>query len=336
MAHRDIIVVGASMGGVEFLPRLAATLPGDLPATVLVVQHMAEGEKSYLPEIIARRSKFPFAPAVDGAPLELGRGWVAVPGVHLMVEGGRIRLARGPKDCRARPSVDVLFRSAAYEYGPRVIGIVLSGNLDDGTAGLWAIKDRGGVAIVQDLREAPYPSMPMNAARHVQIDHRLGIEEISPLLVRLTSEEAASMEHKDADRENLLAEVEMALADGGRHPDMGSLGAPVSYTCPECHGSMIRINEGSIQRYRCHTGHAFGDASLDIEQSEAIESALWQALAKLEERELLLRDIAARSEHATGAAEDSATLGAQAADLRRVGNRLREILKEPVIAGSGS
>ncbi len=331
MPQRNIIVVGASLGGVEFLPRLAATLPAGLPASILVVQHILENESSQLPRIINRSSRIPFTPAVDGEELVQGRGYVGVPGVHLMVESGRIRLARGPKECRARPSVDVLFRSAAYEYGPRVIGIVMSGNLDDGTAGLWAIKDRGGIAIIQSPEEAPYASMPANALRHVQVDYTLRVDDMGKVLESLTTEEVGAMEEKTEGREKMQMELGIATADSSKIREFKQLGPPVNYTCPECHGSMVRINEGSNQRYRCHTGHAFGDASLNLEQTEAVESALWQALAKMEERELLLRDQAKRSRD-TGLERQLA----QAEELKRLGTKLREILKEPVIASSSA
>src|SRR5262249_42670923 len=182
MAHRDLIVIGASLGGFDALPRLVEGLPEDLPAAVLVVQHISPNAPSYLAERLNRAGPLQATQAIDGERLRPGRIYVGVPNRHLMIEHDQIRLSRGPKESHARPSIDVLFRSAALYAGPRAIGLILTGRLDDGTAGLWAIKDRGGIAIVQSPQEAAHSSMPESAIAHVAVDYTLPISDIPNIL----------------------------------------------------------------------------------------------------------------------------------------------------------
>lgn len=191
MPHRDVIVVGTSAGGVEALRELAAALPPDLPASVLIVLHLSPGGPGLLPAILNRAGPLPAAHATDGEELRRGRIYVAPPDFHMLVADGRLRLARGPRENLHRPAIDALFRSAAAAWGPRVIGVVLTGALDDGTAGLGAIKRTGGVAVVQDPEEAAYPSMPRSALRNVRVDHCVPLAEIPPLLDQLSREPLA-------------------------------------------------------------------------------------------------------------------------------------------------
>lgn len=237
-----------------------------------------------------------------------------------MVQDGRIRLSRGPRESHARPAIDVLFRSAAHEYGPRVVGVLLTGLLDDGTAGLWAIKDRGGVAIVQSPREEAYPQMPLNALKHVEIDHEIEIADMAGVLRRLIREELPFQEVAMSS-DDMQAEIRIARGEGDFRLDFARLGQPSSFTCPQCHGSMRRIDEGSHRRFRCHTGHAFGEASLQSEQNTSIELTLTQALALLEEQEMLLQ----------GADPHQSRV----AEVQRISTRLRALIDE-VTPGSAS
>lgn len=179
MAYRDLVVVGASAGGVEALQSLVSGLAPDLPVAMLVVLHVPPYEQSNLASILARTARLPVEVASDGAPIVKGRIYVAVPDHHLLIEKNRLRVTRGPKENRARPAVDALFRSAAFSFGPRVIGVVLSGSLDDGTAGLWTVKDRGGIALVQSPAEAMFSSMPESALQHVDVDGVLPLQALS-------------------------------------------------------------------------------------------------------------------------------------------------------------
>jgi two-component system chemotaxis response regulator CheB len=327
MAHRDIIVIGASLGGVEAIPSLLETFPADLPAAVFVVLHMHDSGPSRLLEIARRASSFPVKNAVDGERIEPGQGYLGVPSRHLMLQSGRVRLADGPRDCHARPSINVLFRSAAHEFGRRVIGVVMTGMLDDGSAGLWAIKDRGGIAIVQSPDEAPYPQMPANAARQVAVDHTLKVAEMADVLARLVGEELSG---EETPMENKGMKTELDIAGGARisEAEFSSLGEPSLLTCPECQGSMVRITEGRNERYRCHTGHAFGEASLSQQQLQSIEAAITHSLALLEEREFLYRTTAQRRKDAGNEPEYERQL-THADRMRDMGAVLKKLLESP-------
>ena len=194
MVKRDIIVIGASAGGLQALSALLGKLPKDLQASVFVVWHISPNHRSILPAVLNRAGKLPATHAVDGEPIRPGRIYVAPPAYHLVLEVDRVRLTKGPKENRSRPAVDTLFRSAAYAFGPRVIGVVLTGALDDGTAGLWSIKDRGGIAIVQDPQEAENPSMPESAKQHVEVDYCIPIAQIAETLIHLTGVPVAETE----------------------------------------------------------------------------------------------------------------------------------------------
>jgi len=293
MPHQDVIVVGASAGGVEVLKTLTAALPRDLDAVVLVVLHVAPSSPSVLPKLLQRGAELPVAFAENGEPLVRGRVYVAPPDRHLVVEHGRVRLTRSPRENHSRPAIDPLFRSAALAYGPRVIGVILSGRLDDGTAGLWAVKDRGGTAVVQDPDEARHPDMPRNALRYTAADHVARAEELAPLLVRLTKEPAPVAESAPASRE-LELEVRIAMEDHALQLGVMQLGPVSPYTCPECHGVLVRVRDGGVPRFRCHTGHAFALDSLLASLTETVEQTLWNALRAVEETIMLLREAAGR------------------------------------------
>jgi two-component system chemotaxis response regulator CheB len=285
---KDIIVIGASAGGVEALMTIAGGLPKDLPASVFVVIHTSPESPGVMAGILARAGALPAMNAVDGERIEPGRIYVAPPDQHLIIEPNRVRLTRGPKENRFRPAVDPLFRSAAQVYGPRVIGVILTGNLDDGTAGLWAVKQLGGTSVVQDPQEAFAPSMPRSAMRYARVDHCLPLSEIAPLLVRLTStpiEEEGAYEVPD----EMEIEVRIAKEDTALDAGVLKLGEPSNYACPECHGVLLQLNEEKRIRFRCHTGHAYSVDSLLAEITEGVEDSLWTAIRSLEESVLLLR-----------------------------------------------
>jgi two-component system, chemotaxis family, protein-glutamate methylesterase/glutaminase len=329
MAYRDIVVIGASLGGVEALPKLVAGLPADLPAAVLIVQHIAPDTPNFLAERLNSAGPLPARPAIDNELLEPQRIYMAVPDHHLMIEDDRVRLTRGPRESHARPSVDVLFRSAAYHGGARVIGVVLTGTLDDGTAGLWAIKDRGGVAIVQSPKEAAYPSMPQSALRHVAVDYTLQLTDI-PNVLRSLTRERIEVRERDMN-EKLKIETRIAFENSALEHGVRTLGTPSFYTCPECHGSMVAIEEGSIKRYRCHTGHAYSAPALLEQALPAIEATLWSALAQAEERQILLHELAqpagSEASEAGGQEQDYAR---QEREMQLLTERIRELMRDPL------
>jgi two-component system chemotaxis response regulator CheB len=258
-----------------------------------------------LPQILSKAGPLPAVNPQDGDRIEPGRIYVAPNDRHMLLEHGTIRIARGPKENRFRPAVDPLFRSAAYIYGPRVIGVVLTGALDDGTAGLWTIKLRGGTAIVQEPSDAQVRSMPLNALDNVEVDHKLPALEIGALLGRLVREPAGpaprvpATEDEKTAREILIARERDALEEGSLH-----LGDLSPFTCPECHGVLAMLREGSIVRFRCHTGHAFSADALLAANSEDLEARLWDAVRASDEAVIMLNRLGeefARSGNAAAA-----------------------------------
>jgi two-component system chemotaxis response regulator CheB len=244
-----------------------------------------------LPAILAQAGPLPAWHAEEGMAVAPGQVYVAPVDRHLLVEPGYLRVTRGPKENRFRPAIDSLFRSAAYAYGPQVVGVILSGMLDDGTAGLWAVKDRGGVAVVQDPRDAVYDSMPRNALRYVEVDHRVRLAEMAPLLVHLVGEEIAGKGGAPMPA-SLEIETQIAKEENALQSGVMELGPLTPFTCPECHGAMVQLQEGSILRFRCHTGHAFSAESLLSALTESIDHSLWNTVRVMEEGMLLLRHLA--------------------------------------------
>ncbi|QNF34836.1 chemotaxis protein CheB [Adhaeribacter swui] len=292
MAKRDIVVIGASAGGFEAIRQLMAALPADLEAAIFIVWHMSPDVTGVLPQVINRQKTLMATNALDNEPIVMNRVYVAPPDRHLMLDKGVVRVIRGPKENRFRPAVDPLFRSAAYMYGSRVIGIVLSGALDDGTSGLWTIKHRGGLAIVQQPEEAEVPSMPQSALEAVQIDYCLPVQEIASLLVKLTSEIAPKEKQVPMEEQNKIkTEVRIALQDKALEQGVQDLGQLTPYACPECHGVLSAIKEGNIIRYRCHTGHAYSADSLLTSITENIEDSLWGTIRGIEESVILLNNL---------------------------------------------
>ncbi len=327
MQGHNIVVVGASAGGVEALRRLINPLPPDLPAALFIVLHRPADSPSLLVNVLQSASALPVTHADDGEAIGLGRIYVAAPDRHLLIEGQRIRLTRGPKENRFRPAIDPLFRSAAYSHGPRVVGVVLTGNLDDGTAGLWAIKDRGGIAIVQDPEEATYPSMPQSALANVEIDYCLRLDEIAPTLAKLSTQPATG---GAAVSEKLGIETRIALEDNALEAGVIKLGKFSPFTCPECHGIMLQIQEGGNIRFRCHTGHAYSINSLLESVVESVEESLWSSVRTMDEHLLLLRHLAAHV-HEQDDAAMAARIQEQMQDIRERTQLVREALMQPEI-----
>lgn len=293
MQRKDIIVIGTSSGGIEALKELVAQLPADLRASVFIVLHVAPYSLGILPEILERAGRLPASNARDWETIREGHIYIAPPDHHLLVEAsGYMRATRGPRENRFRPAIDPLFRSAAHAFGPRVIGVILTGWLDDGTAGMWAVKQRGGICIVQNPEEAFAPSMPMSAIRHVEVDHIVSLKEIAPLLVRLTGETTTDEEEVYPVSEEMETEVKIAREDNALESGMIEWGEPSLYACPECHGVLLQLKEGKGVRFRCHTGHAYSVDSLLSEFSDRTEDSLWSAIRAIEEKVLLLRQLA--------------------------------------------
>lgn len=288
MQGHDIIVIGASAGGVEALLAVVGELPKDLPASLFVVLHIPAQAPSVLASILAGNSRLPALSPKDRTRIERGCIYVAPPDHHLLIDGDHLRVLRGPTENRHRPAIDPLFRSAAWSCGPRVVGVVLTGTMDDGTAGLGAVKTCGGTTVVQDPADALFPCMPKNAIRSVQIDHCLPLSDIPRLLSQLAQQPLPEGSFTPPERMGI--EVEAALLERSIE-DMDKVGVPSVYSCPACKGSLWELEEGKLTRYRCHIGHSYMPESLVADQSEGIMTALYSALAAVEEKGAMLRRI---------------------------------------------
>lgn len=296
MNGHDIVVIGTSAGGLKALSTVLAALPADLGAAVFVVQHLAPDFESVLPKLLDDVCDLPVRSAGDGEPVVPGQVYVAVPDHHLLLRGERIGIQRGPQENRYRPSIDALFRSAARSYGTRVIGLVLTGNLDDGTVGLQTIKKRGGITMVQDPDEADYPSMPKMALRYVEVDHVVPIAEAGALLTRLVGEPPAAQSSfpttPEIEIESNIAEQVMNTNEFLKNVER--IGKRTTYTCPDCNGAIWQIGDEEPLKLRCHVGHSFTGEVFVKEQSRNVETALWSAVRIMEEKVTFSRQLAER------------------------------------------
>lgn len=287
LEQRDIIVVGASAGGLDALARLVPDLPRDLGAAVFLVVHTPPHEESFLPQILTRWGPLKASHAIDGEPIQRGHIYVAPPNRHLVIGARQIHVALGPRENFHRPAVDPLFRSAADAHGPCVIGVVLSGSRDDGAAGLASVKAAGGVAVVQDPEDAVIPGMPRSALEVTDVDHILPAAALAPLLVRLVKErlDVPAARALGGDGEEEVASASVQPPPGG-----------ATLSCPECGGVLqeSHARAGGIH-YRCRVGHAFSEQALLTAQAETLETALWAALQALEDRQDIARRIAERA-----------------------------------------
>jgi two-component system chemotaxis response regulator CheB len=322
MQGHDIIVIGASVGGVEALSNLVAQFPEDLPATIFVVQHVIPTAAGYLANILNRAGPLPATTAQDCERFELGHIYVAPPDYHLLVKQGGLRVTRGLRENRVRPAVDPLFRSAAVAYGARVVGVVLTGLQSDGTSGLLAIKRCGGITIVQDPKDALYPDMPLSALEHVEVDYCLPVLKMGAVLYRLSQEPPTEAPPVP---EELRIEVDIAENPTDNHDCAKELGESVSATCPECGGPLWELRDAKLHRYRCRLGHAFTGESLLAGQSEVIEYALWAAVRTMEDRVRILMTLAeGRREHGQSRIADSYEMKAE--ELKMHAQQIRQML----------
>jgi two-component system, chemotaxis family, protein-glutamate methylesterase/glutaminase len=272
MRARDVIVIGASAGGFEALQRLVAGFPRDLQAAVFVSLHLSERSANMLPGILNRAGPLPASTPWEDSPIQMGRIYVAPPDCHLILKPDSVHVGHGPRENLQRPCINVMFRSAASCYQERVAGVLLTGLLDDGAAGLWEIQQRGGTTVVQDPAEAAYPSMPESAIRGLKVEYIVRLAEIAPLLTRLT------MGDKDNARREDFIEPVLQLS---------------GQACPECGGVMRVTHLGGPREYRCHIGHRFGLKTMIAEKSDVVEKAIGTALAQSEELSRLLQEVQA-------------------------------------------
>jgi two-component system, chemotaxis family, protein-glutamate methylesterase/glutaminase len=292
--NRDIVVIGASAGGIDVLKRIIAALPADLPAAVLIVLHIWPSATSHLPEILGRVANLKVAHPSDSDKIENGRVYVAPPNLHMMLEDGKVTTVHGPRENRSRPAINPLFRSAAAIYGPRVIGVLVSGLLDDGSAGLWNIERRGGICIVQDPEEAPFSEMPRTAIESVDVDHIARADEIGLLIDRLAREQVELAPAPPAS--DLLTLHDEGAKMKPTEMEIDRLARRSVFSCPECNGALWEVREGGTLSFRCHVGHGYTARYLREEQDTVLEQSLWSALRALTESAALDERLAKRSE----------------------------------------
>ncbi len=330
--QRRCIVIGASAGGFEVVVDIASQLPADLPVPVFLAMHVPAYQPSYLPSILARAGKLQAIHPVDGQKVEPGFIYIAPPDRHLLIDDGHVAVKRGPKENGFRPSIDALFRSAAYSFGPGAIGVVLSGALHDGTSGLWTIKRLGGIAIVQDPYDARYASMPRSALEYVNADYTVKASEISELLIRLANDpvEREGANRKDADKDlehRIATEVQVAAGTNVSEENILELGELTSFTCPECHGTLIQIKEGAFSRFRCHTGHGFTDDALLDAVTRYTGEKVWQVTRSLQETVMILQHMGKHIQDA-GDVEKAGNFFDKARDLEKQASQMQKLATE--------
>jgi two-component system chemotaxis response regulator CheB len=270
----------------EALVSLLGQLPKDLPAALFIVQHMSEDSTgSVLLHSLRKVRTLLCQFGESGQHIERGHAYIAPPDHHMLVKKGSILVTKGARENRSRPSIDPLFRSAAVAYGTQVIGVILTGKLDDGASGLQAVARCGGLSVVQDPNDATYPDMPSNALKHVEVDHCVPIAAMGDLLVKLAGRRAPKPKKAPADIALEARIAERVLSDLAA---VNALGSQVPFNCPECGGVLWEVQKGPL-RYRCHTGHAFTASVLANAQSEKIQETLWVSLRMFEERKNLLQ-----------------------------------------------
>ena len=320
---RNVIVIGTAAGGLEALDQLASQLPTDLPASIIIVQHMDAGNSGEpLLRRLGRHQAFHPKLARDGERLKRGQIYIAPADNHVLIKKGKILVTKGAAENRYRPAIDPIFRSAAVSHGSRVIGVLLTGMMDDGTAGLIAVKRCGGVTVVQDPRDAAYSGMPLSALNKANVDYCVSIAEMGPLLTKLVCEPHGKSRAVPDDIRTEAVIAERVLSDISQ---VNGLGDQVPYNCPGCGGVLWKIDGPGEKRYRCHTGHSYSGLSLLASQSEKIEEMLWISLRMFEERKNLLTSMAKESATAALKGENRR----QAKETQGYIDRIRAMLLDP-------
>ena len=314
-----LIVIGASAGGMEALKRLVAQLPEDFPAPIFIVNHMgADNSGEALVRVLNDSGGLTCVHAQDQQKFKSGHIYLAPSDQHMLIVKNKILITKGARENRSRPAIDPLFRSAAVAYGNRVVGIILTGYLDDGTSGMMAIKRCGGVSIAQDPEDASYPDMPSSVIANVGADYCLPVAQMGSLLSELVRRELP--ENKPAP-EDIMIEAKIAQRVLSDLPSVEALGEQVPYNCPDCGGVLWQMAEGKLLRYRCHTGHAFTSSTLLAQQSVKIEETLWVALRMFEERQNLLVSMSKNEK------ESSSSITQRATDSQVHIDRIRAMLR---------
>jgi two-component system chemotaxis response regulator CheB len=327
MSTQNIVVIGASAGGISPMKELVKGLPSNYKGTIFIVLHIPAASETELPRILSNAGPLKAVLAKDDEPFKPGMIYVAPSDHHLLLHNGRMVVRRGPKENCFRPSIDVLFRSAAHEYRSRVVGIILSGVLNDGTSGAWAIERLGGTVILQDPSEAQQPQMVENVLEYVKPHYTLPASTMGAKLVDLAKKKAVSKDVSARLLERLKTEVIIAKQDNAFEMGIMEMGELTPFTCPDCHGTLVRLKEGELIRFRCHTGHAYTSSSLLADVTGSVESMLWQSMRGMEEMSMLLKQIGEHFKE-RGNVATSALFREQASDAARRAQIIHDSLFE--------
>ncbi|MCW3117216.1 MAG: hypothetical protein JWM28_1298 [Chitinophagaceae bacterium] len=321
-----VIVVGASAGGLSALKQLLGQFESDIPAAILVVLHISPViNEGFIPGTLQSSTSLKVLKAENNLFLETGCIYVAVPDAHLLVKENYLLLGFGPEENRWKPSIDVLFRSAAVAYGERCIGIILTGLLNDGTAGMDAIKRCGGVTIIQDPKQAEFPEMPLSVLENIHVDYCLTLDKMAPAVQKIFQKEVTT---STAPKEILAEAAIIEKMQTGSYA-VSQIGDPTVYACPDCGGILWEIKNGEFARYRCHIGHSYTEEDLLLKQTNAMHSTLWISLRIMEERKSLLEKIA-RQNRQKGYNRTSKEYELKAAQLEQHINKMKGILTDRV------
>ena len=326
--YRNIVVLGASAGGVEAILNVISNIPDGADMALFVVQHIPAYSKSNLDKVLANHTSFNCKAAEDGEAIESGTIYVARADRHLLVEDGQVTVSKGPRENRFRPAVDTLFRSAAYTYGERVIGVVLSGALNDGTSGMWSVKRYGGISIVQDPDEAMFPDMPQGVMQYTEADYVLRAAEIGKKLGELVATPIKDTEQREGVKHAKLHEIEIEIAKGKNGLNMGIIehGKLSPLACPECHGALTQFEEGNLIRFRCHTGHAHTADSLLASIKDNVEKSMWEVMRGIEESNILLQRMSEKMK-LNGQVQTAEEFTAQAKILQRQAVDIQKVIE---------
>lgn len=335
MANQRIVVIGASAGGIEAVKALVKGLRSDLPFPIFLVIHLPSDAKSVLPAILNRLNTVPSHGPSAAESILPGRIYAAPPDHHMLIHDEHVLLSKAPIENGFRPSIDALFKTAAAAYGSGVIGIILTGSLHDGTAGLNAIKLCGGVAIVQNPQDAAFPNMVDHAIENCDVDHVFSIEQISDFLNNLGSTVEVSPEQQLVEERSLVAAIADPAQPGTTIENLG-IGGASGFGCPACGGVLWHVDQEALDTFKCRVGHAFSANALISAQEQSVEEALWSAVRALEEKSSLSRGLAKRMKNSSSASRlanqaQKATDQAQAirALLGRIPRTVAELKNEP-------
>jgi two-component system, chemotaxis family, protein-glutamate methylesterase/glutaminase len=322
MANRDIVVIGGSAGSIGPLKTILAELPADFAAAVIVVIHVPAHSTGVFVTVASAATGLPVKNASDGDAVLPGNIYLAPPDRHLLVIDGILRLGHGPRENLVRPAIDPLFRSVALQYGPRCIGIILSGMLNDGASGLATIKEAGGIALVQTPKDAEYTDMPLSALEATPVDLSASALEIAGAIKRFMAEKPHKARQLPP---SVRLEVDIAA---GRRADTAKtvqIADPVALTCPDCGGVLSEVRDSTPLRFRCQVGHAFTDKTLFTQQEDAVDEAMRVALRIIEERAVLVDRMAkdAINAHRSSMAEMHEQ---RAIEYRRHADLLRHVI----------